>query len=133
MQDSLETLQRIHKSVYSNFIYTSDKKNYDLMEHWTSHAKTVKEGKKFKDDCDGFALTCAELCIQEGFERADVRIIMCQTETGEWHLVCGVNTGDTTYILDNRYSKPYRWSSKRDYNWHKSMNFAKPGKWYYID
>jgi predicted transglutaminase-like cysteine proteinase len=132
MQDQLETLNKIHKLVHNSFTYVPDKKNYNLIEHWTSHAEEVKLGKKFKDDCDGFALTCAELCIEAGFNRSDVRVIICQTETGEWHLVCGVNTEDDTIILENRYSKPYFWKSKRDYVWHKSMNFSKPGKWYFI-
>ena len=132
MSESVDLIRKIHKTVFEKYQYVSDKKNYNLIEHWTSHAKAVKEGNKFKDDCDGFALTCAEICIDQGFEKADVRVIMCQTETGEWHLVCGVNAEDTTYILDNRYDKPYQWKSKPDYKWYKSMNFSKPGKWYFI-
>ena len=131
----LKTVKDIHTKVWKHFIYVTDKRNYMKEEHWTSHAKEVEEGKKFKDDCDGFALTCAELLIKAGFAKKDVMAIYCVVETGEAHLVCGVHVDDETYILDNRERSVYNWEKKKTgpknkrYKWGYFMPFNKPGKW----
>ena len=98
-------------------------------EHWTSHADEVDAGEDFRDDCDGFALTCAELLMRAGYSKKDVMIIYCTTETGEQHLVCGVNEDDTTYILDNRYDRIYKYTNVPGYTWKYSMHFDRPGIW----
>ena len=99
-------------------------------EHWTSHADEVDAGEDFRDDCDGFALTCAELLIRAGYNKKDVKVIYCTTETAEDHLVCGVDVDDTTYILDNRYAMVYNYKSKPGYKWKYFMRFDTPGTWF---
>ena len=130
-----EIVGMTHSKVLSRFHYTSDKKNYDKMEDWRSHAKEVNEGKEFKDDCDGFALTCAELILTGGVDRSRVKIIICKTETGEQHLVCGVDIDDdpdfgkTTYICDNRQGTVKAWSEMHGYEWQYFMKMSEPGQW----
>ncbi len=62
---SKEIADKVHSLVESKFTYIHDDKQYMMSEHWTSHAKEVLNGDDFKDDCDGFANTCAELLITE--------------------------------------------------------------------
>jgi predicted transglutaminase-like cysteine proteinase len=128
----MEEIVDIHKKVWSLFDYTSDDKNFKQPEHWMSHAKEVKEGKRFKDDCDGFALTCCELLIEAGFPKEDVKMVVCQVEDGGWHAVCGIDIEDTTYILDNRFKNIFDYKTKKDYTFHNFMKFSDPGQWYKV-
>lgn len=128
----LSKAKKIHKEVFQLFHYMHDIKNYLRDEHWTSHADDVIEGKEFSDDCDGFALTCCELLIRDGFDRSNVKAIICDTETGESHLVCGVDIDSTTYILDNRYDYVFDWAKKRDYTWRYYKVFSMMNKWFQV-
>lgn len=125
-------MKQIHDKVHSLFTYKSDRRNYKLDEHWTSHANAVERDERFTDDCDGFALTCAELLLRSGVHRSKVSIIYCETETGEPHLVCGVNDDNCTYILDNRFYSVYEWRSKR-YKWLYYMMLDEMGTWRKIE
>ena len=128
----LSKVKKLHKKVFQLFHYEYDEKNYLREEHWTSHADEVLENKDFSDDCDGFALTCCELLIRDGFDRSQVKAIICDTETGESHLVCGVDIDETTYILDNRYDYVFDWSKKRDYTWRYYKVFSMMDKWFRV-
>lgn len=132
-----EQVDKIQAKVWKNFTYVLDKKNYMVSEHWTSHADEVEENKGFKDDCDGFALTSAELLIRDGVSKDDVMVCYVKCETGEAHLVCGctiqTDKGKKTYILENRYKKAYDWEDRKTgadaYEWIYFMKFSEPGKW----
>ena len=132
MMAELNQVKNIHRKVFSLFTYIYDKKQYLQEEHWTSHADDVKEGKAFSDDCDGFALTCCELLLEAGFDRSIVKAIICDTETGESHLVCGIDLEGTTYILDNRYDYVFDWSKRSDYNWRYYKVFSEMDKWFRV-
>jgi predicted transglutaminase-like cysteine proteinase len=118
--------RRIAKSVlrdvFSCFVYEADEE-----EEWTSHADAVESGLTFKDDCDGFALTCAELLIRRGISREDVSLIVCNT-TGGGHLVCGFAADGTTWILDNNVDHIYDWVNSR-YVWRYFMKLNDRSKW----
>lgn len=124
--------KQIHAKVFSLFDYVHDIDNYMMEEHWTSHAAAVNEGKRFKDDCDGFAFTCCELLIEAGVPREDILFIICKTETGEGHAVCGLHEGDVTFILENRYRQVYDWETRTNYQWMFYMNMDKLGVWHKI-
>lgn len=128
----LNTIKNIHRKVHRLFTYKYDDKNYLQEEHWTSHADDVNSDTPFEDDCDGFALTCCELLLEAGFDRSRVRAIICDTETGESHLVCGVDVNETTYVLDNRYDSIFDWAKKRDYTWRYYKVFSMMDKWFQV-
>jgi len=119
----------IQRRMMPLFIYTTDEKQYNQKEHWTSHANKVKANLLFKDDCDGYAATAAELLIEQGISRNNIKLIYCTTETGEAHLVCGVSSDTDTYIIENRYHAVYEWRSKFGYKWLFFMALDKPGEW----
>lgn len=132
LMDDIEIINicnSIQRKCWELFIYVHDNKQYMVEEHWKSHADLVEQGKRFRDDCDGYALTCAELLIKAGVPRDRVIAVYCVTETGEAHLVCGVNTETTTYILENRYENVYDWKARPRYQWILFMNFNEPGTW----
>lgn len=86
-----EICTHIHDRVHAGFRYVHDSANYGREEDW----RFPTDVDRVVDDCDGFAIACRQLVREEGLES---RLVMCFTETGEGHLVCGVGN----YILDNR-------------------------------
>lgn len=126
---NLEIAKELHAKTWRLFQYTFDEHQYMVEEHWTSHADAVERGENFKDDCDGFACTMAELLLRRGVSAADIKLIYCITETGEAHLVCGVDGDDTTYIAENRYNRVYDWQKRPGYRWMYFMHLDDKGVW----
>jgi predicted transglutaminase-like cysteine proteinase len=129
---TLQDFQELHKKVFALFKYEYDERNYGVMEDWRSHASLVNEGKQFVDDCDGYAFTMCELMLEQGYPKDKVMFIVCETETGEGHAVCGFETDGVTYIAENRFRYVYDWKSKPDYVWKFFMKFDKPGQWFQV-
>ena len=115
---------KIHQFLRPRFRWVSDREQYNLAEHWTSHwyALRAKTDHEFADDCDGYACTAADMAIYENVPREKVRLILCETETGERHLVCGI--GD--YVVDNRQRNVHRWNDL-PYRWIKYRQLAEVG------
>jgi predicted transglutaminase-like cysteine proteinase len=114
--------KKVLKDVFSCFVYEKDK-----VEDWTCHADSVEAGEVFKDDCDGFALTCAELLLRRGVPKSEVSLVVCNT-SGGGHLVCGLAANGTTWILDNNQHFIYDWVDSR-YEWKYFMNLDYRGIW----
>jgi predicted transglutaminase-like cysteine proteinase len=117
--------KNIHWEVLTHFVYTPDKEQFpEFFEHWMSHADEVEAGQTFRDDCDGFALTCAELLVRGGADEGKVSLVRCLTETGGGHLVCMADG----WLLDNRQRTAVRWEDI-PYTWQKSMKMGEVGIW----
>ena len=115
----------VHWNTLTHFVYVPDKVQHpDRFDHWASHADAVEAGEIFHDDCDGFAMTCAELLVRAGVDKSKVRLAMCYTETGEGHLVCICDT----WMLDNRQRQIKQWD-RVPYEWVSSMKMSEPGIW----
>ena len=112
------------KQVRSLFIWQCDRVTFGVPEDWRSHADQVERGEVFFDDCDGFALTCAELLTRRGIPREFIRLAFCRTETGEGHLVCIANE----LTLDNRQRHTWHWTHL-PYEWISSMRMDEIGTW----
>ena len=123
-----EVAKSVHRQVLDLFDYVPDKEQFDLVEDWRSYASEVKRGERFTDDCDGFAITCSELLSKAGVPVDKISLIFCQTETGVHHLVCGLDTGDTTLILDNRQRSVWDYG-QLDYTWIKRVTADDPQHW----
>lgn len=124
-----ELAESIHAKMWRLFIYVTDMKQYDMPEHWTSHAAAVNANQRFEDDCDGYACTAAELLVQAGVPKDKIKLIYCETETGEKHLVCGVSDDEDTYIIDNRYRLVYAWTTMKTYRWLYFTRLSESGMW----
>ena len=123
-----EVAEQIHSKVYALFSYRDDKSSYDVVEDWRSHVDAVERGEEFTDDCDGFAVTCSELLAKAGVPADKISLILCRTETGGMHLVCGLETDETTLILDNRQRRVWDYG-QLDYTWIKRVTADDPRRW----
>ncbi len=117
--------KEVFKQVKGQFIWTCDQENYGVPDRWVSYADEVERGEVFRQDCDGFSLTCAELLSRRGVPKSEIRIALCWTEADEYHAVC--LCGDL--VLDNRQRSVKQWTVMRGYRWHKSMGLDEPGVW----
>lgn len=130
MRDKLDL---IAKMVRKSMIYASDKVVFDKIEYWRSWKDEVLSGAtNIKDDCDGFALTIAELAIHYGFNPKDVAICYCVVmPRKEHHLATKIRLPDNDewYILDCNYQTPTLRRMVRDYHWKSCMYFDTPGVW----
>jgi len=118
------TPQDIHQRVLRLFIWTPDQIQYGAWDHWTSHADAIERGEIIRDDCDGFAMTCAELAVRAGIEKSAIRLATCSVETGEYHCVAIVSG----WALDNRERRAKVWGTL-PYHWRASMKLSDPGIW----
>jgi predicted transglutaminase-like cysteine proteinase len=116
-------IREVLREVHRHFVWTADDVLYGVPEHWTSHADVVERGEVFRDDCDGFALTCAELLLRRGLLPENVRIGACWTETGEYHLVCVAHG----VLLDNRHRTTHPWGAV-GYRWDKAARLSERTK-----
>lgn len=110
--------------VRSAFTWKSDQSTFGQNEHWTSHADAIERGENIQDDCDSFAMTCAELAMRAGISKQDILLATCHVETGEYHAVAFVDK----YVLDNRKRQPVIWTSL-PYQWDRSMRLSELGTW----
>jgi len=115
---SKEIAQSVFDQVRENFVYTSDKEQYEVNEDWRSHVDEIKAGQVWRDDCDGFAASAMELAVEQGARAA---IAYCKVETGGGHAVCLVWEGEGAWVIDNRQrfvcawdELPYEWISAND-------------------
>lgn len=110
---NLNDIKEVFYSVRSSIIYTPDQIAFGKSEYWKSWKEEVSQGHKFlRDDCDGFALTMAEMLIARGFEKKDVAICFCAIQQPprheEYHLLCKVRNPEDNvwYVMDNNVSQP---------------------------
>jgi predicted transglutaminase-like cysteine proteinase len=121
-------IQGVFNQVRENFIYTPDSEQFDRMEDWRIHKKEVEAGEIWRDDCDGFAVTCAEMLAWQDIPFENISLILCEVETGGRHLVCGIEHDGETLILDNR--QRILWPhTKIPYKWISTMKASEPGVW----
>lgn len=139
---SLAIIDEVFNIVRSRIRYESDEKVFGVQEFWKSWKDEIQSTNKtfFKDDCDGFALTMAELLIAKGIKKEHVAICYCAIIEDdypgqkEYHLATKVfNEEDGFwYVIDNNVNRPQRtknaggpgWS----FEWISCMYANKPGK-----
>ena len=116
--------EQIHAKVLRLFTWAPDQETFGQFDYWSSFADDVEQDKPFTGDCDNFALTCAELLARAGYDKEDIAIAFCQTETGGYHLVCLY--GDK--MLDNRQRSVAN-ATLVPYTWKSAMYLNEPGTW----
>jgi predicted transglutaminase-like cysteine proteinase len=88
----------VHHLIFSNFTYKTDKKQYGVIEKWIMPNADYDGSQKLIGDCEDFALAARKLLREKGIE---TRLVHCNDETGEGHMVLSVNG----WIIDNRQKK----------------------------
>ncbi len=123
----MSVLDDVFRSVSDNFVYESDLAAWGCIDYWATPKEMAAHAGpdgKVHDDCDGFALLCRGKLDEMGIEN---RLVFCQVETGEYHLVCE----STGYILDCRHMSVMP-RQILDYKW-ISISGHKPGEpWHLI-
>ena len=102
---TLSTVVGIYFALFQAFVYVPDIVQYGVIEDWRSHADAVRQGSKFRDDCDGFALTCRDLMKAAGLPAWLVMVQQPKIAGGGHHVFCAfVDPSDGIIkTLDNRY------------------------------
>ena len=136
----IEALNDLHTRVMRHFIWTADRDVYNVADDWRPFTAAVRAGQTTRDDCDAFAMTCAELTRDDlAVPPERIRLVFCNTETGAGHLICligGVPREDgqtITIALDNRQRKALDWRWLRQYRMDRGMWLSEPGVWQAIE
>lgn len=121
--------RKVNNQVQDLFIPTDDDTQFpDSFDDWRSYADQVERGEKFRDDCDGYCLTCAELLIRAGADPRQVKVCDVKVPKMSWHLVCAYGP----WVLDNLFRYVYYWKDA-NYYWRRSMKMSEAGIWRIID
>jgi len=128
MDDLLEVLRSIHRTVLNNFEYKTDLEQYQTLEKWVAPPEFYNGTTSIVGDCEDFALACRMLCREQGIENS--RLVVCLTETGEGHCVLEVEG----WILDNRMLrvKSRDRLSGQGYKWIAISGYNPKDKWFRI-
>lgn len=127
-----ETARRAKTMTDQAITWTADQDTMGKPEHWQSHATRILADQTYRadDDCDGFALTCAELCIHFGIDPTDISIMLCEIPGVGFHLVCLVDDLElqTSWVLDNNERTPKHFTGV-NLRWIKYMRYDNLGVW----
>lgn len=139
---SLAIIDSVFDAVRGHLRYESDQTVFGKAEFWKSwHTEIAATNGVFKDDCDGFALTMAEMLLQKGVKPEHVAICYCaiiedaRPNNKEYHLATKVfNPEDGFwYIMDNNVNRAQRRKNAGGYGWGfewiSCMYADKPGDW----
>ena len=138
---SMAIIDDVFNIVRSRLIYESDQVVFGKLDYWVSWKDKIAAGPgNFKDDCDGFALTMAEMLLARGIKKEHVAICFCaivedsRPGNKEYHLATKVfNEQDGFwYIMDNNVNRPQRRKNAGGpgwgFEWISCMYADKPGK-----
>ena len=106
----LDEATYVNDTVNKYHTWVSDYEQFGVEEHWQSHYKQVLAEEEFYDDCDGAALTKAEMLMhRKVFAFEDIKVALvcteaCQRSTESMnfdHMVVLVNIEGVDYLLDD--------------------------------
>ena len=118
-------LKYIHRTVFKNFTYMTDKRQYDLDEKWVMPDIDYNEHDELAGDCEDFALACRKLVREAGIDNS--RLVFCLTESGGGHCVLEVDG----CILDSRQIKVKR-RDDINYEWVAISGYNSGDPWKFI-
>lgn len=124
----LEQLAEIHKKVFKNFTYKTDKAQYKIDEKWVQPSKEYDGTSKIVGDCEDFALACRKLCRDAGLK---TRLVFCEVGNEGGHVVLECQG----WILDNRFNgvktKDYLERNQK-YKWVMISGYEPEEPWSYV-
>ena len=114
--------------LWSYFIPTREAKDV-----WTSNLKEYKAHKKFRGDCDNYAITGVDVLLSMGaayVENCSLHVVDSKGGSRANHMVGIVLIGKVYYLIDNLAKGELTLLSKTKYGLVKHMKLDNPGKWY---
>lgn len=127
----------VHGLAVGNLDYRPDRATTGRADDWRSHAAAILQDPRqhYRDDCDGCAITAAELALTRGLPADQVRIVMVDTQQRGLpgvvdHMVCALGrNGDDPLIIDNCHPDGPVLASTLPYTWGPGMRASEPGVW----
>lgn len=104
----LSTVPGIVSALFALFIYVPDIEQFGVEDNWRSYAAEVRLGKKFRDDCDGFALTAVDLLLSIGIEAHPLIVRGPRIQNYQLHMIAVYvdPASRQTMTLDHLYPGP---------------------------
>lgn len=137
MSALIDIAAQVHAAAVGRLNYASDRDTAGVPDDWRSHAQALlaDPSVRYRDDCDGSAITAAELALAAGLPADQVRIVMVDTQARGSadvidHMVCTLGpAGTNPWVIDNCHpTGPVRASHLR-YTWGAGMRASEPGVW----
>jgi predicted transglutaminase-like cysteine proteinase len=100
---NLDELKEVNEFVNSRVIFTPDFEQWNQEDRWEDALETGKE------DCDGYAIAKMRKLLALDWPREQLKLGLCNVETGEYHCVLVVTFDGEDWVLDNRYAEPMQW------------------------
>ena len=108
-----QELVKVQSEVNADVRYKTDIELYGKFEFWE-----IADGE---GDCEDSALVKREKLLGLEWDKDDLALATCWTETNAYHAVLVVHTDKGDYVLDNRYPRvmawkvlPYKWDKIQD-------------------
>lgn len=133
----IDIARQVHAAAVGRLDYTSDRDTLGVADDWCSHAKALLDDPaiRYRDDCDGAAITAAELALHAGLPADLVRIVLVDTQArGQVdvidHMVCALGpAGSTPWVIDNCHPEGPVRAAQLPYTWGAGMRASEPGIW----
>ncbi len=122
----LVCFNEVFKGVKGNFTSATDMDTFGKADYWATPSELDKLAidKKYHGDCDDFAILIRDKLDKLGIEN---RLVLCVTETGEFHLV----TESGGYIFDVRQEEVLM-KQELNYTWISISGFKVGETWHEI-
>jgi len=127
----LDQLDIIYNKVKNLFTYVGDFDQFQTSEDFRSYKEMVNNNLRFKDDCDGFAITCGDIINDlQILNSSDISVGVCNIHGSNDrpnHAVCLVYLPTKTVALDHL---AYEVTDVRDltyYYWFYDIPFNNTG------
>lgn len=117
--------------VYESFLYVADTKG-----PWGACKeveKTFSDGCVMQGDCDYFAIECLHNLNKVNLTSSAMRLIVCETEKGESHMVSAVETDSGTIVFDCRFDCPVTLDEVLERGYTLKLTSSPTGKWFMIN
>jgi predicted transglutaminase-like cysteine proteinase len=124
--EQFKVVKKVFDQVSGMFEFVSDQNWWKTPEHWEDpqYIEQQLQAGKIQGDCDNFTLACRYLLNQH---KVPNRIVMCNTEDNEGHLVCEAEG----WILDNRQNRVRSWG-ELPYTWVKISGYHVGDPWHEV-
>jgi predicted transglutaminase-like cysteine proteinase len=94
-------IRRIHRELQRAFIWTSDREQHGVIEHWGRPQRDADGA--LRGDCDDYAIEAWHRLDAAGIPRKALKLAVCRTNReaiGFDHAVLAIDADDCAYVLD---------------------------------
>jgi hypothetical protein len=106
---NIQKLVKWDSAAREHYTYEYDKIQYKKAEDWRSHADEVLAGKKWKDDCDGLAMTVIDLLCRDNYDPELLYRAMVDSTGGKNidHFIGIASDGSRWFVVGDTFGPAY--------------------------